>query len=141
MPELTITASQVIAANANTAKAYGTAGTAITAGQAVYLDSNNFIQPARANNQVQAQGLVGIALDSAAGSAQPLAYAVSGDVTLGAGSVMVAGSVYVVSTGVAGGIVSANDPVAGTATFISILGVATTTSNLRLGIQPLGGPK
>ncbi len=136
MPELTITASQVIAANANTAKAYGTAGTAITAGQAVYLDSNNFIQPARANNQVQAQGLVGIAL-----SAQPLAYAVSGDVTLGAGSVMVAGSVYVVSTGVAGGIVSANDPVAGTATFISILGVATTTSNLRLGIQPLGGPK
>lgn len=141
MAELSITASNVVAANANTAKAYGIAGTVITAGQAVYLDSNNFIQPARANTQIQAQSLVGIALDSAAGSAQPIAYAVSGDVTLAPGSVMVAGSVYVLSTGVAGGIYSANDPVAGASTFISIIGVATTTNNLRLGIQPLGGAK
>src|SRR5260370_2145273 len=96
---LSITASNVLATNASTTIAYGTADRAITAGKVVYLDRGvtpNLIRPAQGNSQAQAQSVVGIALDSSAGSAQPIAYATSGDVTLG--GVLNAGSVYVLGT-------------------------------------------
>jgi hypothetical protein len=147
MAELNIDLTSVLAANANTVKAYGTAAEVIKAGQVVYLDTSatpNLLRLARANNATQAKNVVGIALDSAAGSAQPLAYATAGDVTFttsGSGSQLVTGNVYVLGTATAGGIAPSTDPAAGTATFITLLGLATSPTNLRISIAPTGAPR
>jgi hypothetical protein len=143
MSELSISATGVVAANTETVTAYGTAGTAISAGQAVWLDSTvspNLLFPAQATVQTQAQNLVGIALDSAAGSAQPIAYASAGEVILplNGGSVLPTGTTYVLSTAVAGGIVPSTEPAAGTASFISVLGLAISPSHFRVSINALG---
>ncbi len=145
MADLNVSATGVVAANSNTNKAYGIAGEAVSAGQVVYLDpTSNLIHPAQGTALVQAQNVVGVALDSTAGSGQPLSYATAGDVTLptsGAGSIVVGGSVYVLSTATAGGIAPSTDPAAGTATFITVLGLATNPANLRLNIIALGAPR
>jgi hypothetical protein len=146
MADLVITPSGVLAASASTAKAYGLAGTVITAGQAVYLDTNispNVLRPASGSVLVQAQNVVGIALDSAAGSAQPIAYATAGDVTLptSGGGTLSTGTTYVLSKAAAGGIAPSTDPTAGTATFISVLGLATSPTNLRVAINPIAAPR
>jgi len=147
MADLNIISAAVDAANADTVTAQGFADAAVNAGQVVWLDTSvspNLLRLARANTKTQAQAVAGIALNSAAGSMQPLTYATAGDVLLptsGAGSVLVSGSVYVLSTATAGGITPANDPVAGASTFISLLGVAASPNILRLNITPLGATR
>lgn len=147
MADLNIMAGSVLAVNASTVKAYGTSGAAITAGQVVYADPSSspagLIKPAQANSTTAAN-VVGVALDSTAGSLQPVSYATSGDIVLptsGAGSVtLTQGSVYVLSANSAGGIASANDPAAGT-TFITPIGLAVSPTVLRLGISPVAATR
>jgi hypothetical protein len=137
---LNITTNGVLTATSNTTTASGIAGTAITAGQALYLDTTSFLRPAAGSVLAQAQAVVGIALNSPLGSAEPVTYATAGDIVLptsGASTTLVGGSVYVLGPA-AGAIVAANDTAAGTASFISLLGVATSATTLRLSIAPLG---
>lgn len=131
MSDVTVTPSAVLAATSNTGVARGTAGAAITAGQVVWADpaASYEIKPAQATNQTQALNVVGIALNGAA-LGQPIAYATSGDVTFN--SAFTATGVYVLSAANPGGIAPHTDLATGN--WATFLGIATSTTNLRIGI-------
>ena len=129
MADLTITVADVKKTD-STSIAEGIAGATITAGQPVYKDStaSNKLKPADADVLATAAA-VGIALHGASAD-QPLKYATSGNLTLSA--VMTAGAVYVVSTN-AGGIAPVAD--LGSGDYVTLLGIATSTTNLKLSIS------
>ena len=129
MADLTITVADVKKTD-STSIAEGIAGATITAGQPVYKDStaSNKLKPADAD-VLAAAAAVGIALHGASAD-QPLKYATSGNLTLSA--VMTAGAVYVVST-TAGGIAPVAD--LGSGDYVTLLGIATSTTNLKLSIS------
>lgn len=133
MVDLVQTGANVLAA-ANAGVGRGTAGEAITAGDALYkdaLDGNKLKLALQGGTVVQAEA-VGIALHDAALN-QPIAFAASGDVNIGA--TLVVGETYVV--GLAAGAIA---PVAdvGVGEFPTVLGIATSTSNLKVDIA-VGG--
>lgn len=128
MSELVQTAGSVI--GTGTIKR-GTAGATITAGMPVYRDADD----GRALKACQgdAAGTAncdGIALNGAA-DGQPLAYQTTGPINLGA--TLTVGETYVVSDATAGKIRPIGD--LGTGDYVTIVGVATTTSNLALDIE------
>lgn len=127
MADITVTAASVMATSTTTT-AQGTAGATITAGQPLYQDSTaSFtLKPAQATSQAAA-AMVGIALNNAS-SGQPVTYAIAGDVTYNAA--LTKGSAYVVSAAAAGGVAPIADLIAGN--FTSLIGVATSTTNLKL---------
>ena len=129
MADLSITASDVL--KTTTTKTYqGVAGATVTAGQPVYADAadSGKYQPADADASATSAA-IGIATHGAA-AGQPLIVAQYGSLTLSA--VMTAGEVYCVST-TAGGIAPVGDLTSGN--YVTVLGVATTTSNLKLGLN------
>jgi hypothetical protein len=135
MADITITPANVVATNSATGKATGTSGAAITIGQGVYLDpADGKIKPAKADSgsPTHAPNIVGISLDRVEGANQPITYAASGDVTFGGG--LTQGEAYVVSQTTAGGIA----PHSGLAStnFVAFLGIAISTTVLRLGLIP-----
>lgn len=129
MADLTITVGDVKKTD-STSIAEGIAGATVTAGQPVYKDStaSNKLKPADADVLASAAA-VGIALHGASAD-QPLKYAISGNLTLSA--VMTAGAVYVVSAN-AGGIAPVAD--LGSGDYVTLLGIATSTTNLKLSIS------
>jgi hypothetical protein len=154
MPDLSVVPGSVAlvsAGSAPTVTARGLAGAVISPGQVVYADPSaaNVIKPARANEQLQAANVVGIAMGSASPN-QPITYAVSGDVTLpttgGAGTALMSGSVYVLSAGTAGNLISTADTMAA-GNYVSVLGVGngtatnTVTSTFRLNVIAAAAPK
>jgi hypothetical protein len=143
MSDLLVTSNSVVAANANTVIARGTAGAQVNAGQAVWADPSASYQlkPAQATNQTQAANIVGIALNTA-GNGQPLAYATGGDITLptsGGGTTMIQGGAYVLSAANSGGIAPVADLTTGN--WVTLLGVATSATNFRLGLIISGAQK
>jgi hypothetical protein len=133
MADLTITAANVVAATgANII--HRTAGATITAGQCVYMSSTTDRAMLADNNSATAEARtpVGIALH-AASSGQPLAIATSGDITIGA--TVTAGVVYYLSD-TAGGIIPVAD--LGSGEYPCTIGIATSASVIRLGIQASG---
>jgi hypothetical protein len=133
MADISVTASAV-KPTASTVVAWGTAGATVTAGQVVYADPADSykLKPAVSTNQTQAKNVVGIALNSVAAD-QPIAYATGGDVTFNAA--LTAATVYVVGAA-AGGISPSADLDSSTNTrYGTVLGIATSTTNLRLGIN------
>lgn len=129
MADLTITAADVKKTD-STLIAEGIAGGTVTAGQPVYKDStaSNKLKAADADVLASAAA-VGIALHGASAD-QPLKYAIGGNLTLSA--VMTAGAVYVVSAN-AGGIAPVAD--LGSGDYVTLLGIATSTTNLKLSIS------
>jgi hypothetical protein len=129
MADLTITAADVKKTD-STLIAEGIAGGTVTAGQPVYKDStaSNKLKAADADVLASAAA-VGIALHGASAD-QPLKYAIGGNLTLS--NVMTAGAVYVVSTN-AGGIAPVADLGAGD--FVTLLGIATSATNLKISIS------
>jgi len=133
MADLTITPSNVATMGPQTVTATGLAGTVISAGQAVWLDTTvtpNLIKPARATVQAEAAGLVGVALSSTAGSLEPVTYAVSGDVVILTGTV---NDVYVVSENagaLAIGTVNFNS-------YLSVVGISLGNSVMRVALNPV----
>lgn len=158
MPDLNITQSGVAPITTTTGgtiatiTARGTAGATVLPGQVVYADptAGNLIKPALASSasQFQAQTVVGIALGSAALN-QPITYATGGDITLpttGANTTLMSGSVYVLSAGTPGNLISTAElPASGN--YISLIGMgngtatATSTSTFRLGLIPAGAQR
>lgn len=130
MADLTITAANVVAGANSTIERRYNAGASITAGQPVYLDAvTNTWKLADANSSVDTAEVGGVALHAAA-TGQPLAVITGGDYNPGA--TVAVGTIYVAAA-TAGGIAPAADGVTGW--FTSIIGVATTTSNLRVAIN------
>jgi hypothetical protein len=108
---------------------YGTAGGTVTAGQPVYADTtaSNKLKACDAD-VLESSKVIGIAMHGAS-DGQPLQYCYGGNLTFN--SAFTVGEVYVAST-TAGGIAPYADLASGD--FVTILGVATTATNLKIGI-------
>ncbi len=137
MADISVTASSVVPADANTVIARGTAGATLTAGQAVWADpaASYQIKPAVSTDQTQSNNVVGIALNGAS-TGQPVAYATSGNVTFNA--VLTAATVYVLGGGSGGISASADLDSSSNTRYGVVLGISTSTSNLRVGIIKSG---
>lgn len=137
MADITTVNAAGVKPTSNTVIVWGTAGATITAGQPVYADPADSykLKPAASTNQTQAKNVVGIALNGASAD-QPVAYASSGDVTFAftSGS-FTAATVYVLGNGT--GLISPSaDLDSSTNTrYGTVLGIAASTTNLRLGIN------
>lgn len=133
MADLTITAASVLAGSASTRK-IGTAGATITAGKAVYLDEDtneyNLADSNGASSTIRT--VTGIALNGAS-DGQPLFVLTGGDITIGA--TMTAGVAYYLSD-TPGGICPVAD--IGTGEYPCLIGIATSTTVLKVGIQYSG---
>jgi hypothetical protein len=123
MADITVTAANVVA-DAGASIRSGTAGAAITAGQAVYVHTDGTIRLARANAEATAS-LAGVALNDAA-VGQPVSYIMRGTYT--AGATVAAGTVYVLSAAAAGGIAPEADLV--NPNRVSLLGVGISATKI-----------
>jgi len=130
MADLTITAANVdrVTGSQRTQEA----GVAITAGDAVYQGADGLVALAEKDLTVTESLAQGIALSDAA-IGQPVTYQISGVIALGA--TLSAGEVYMVGAG-PGGIAPVAD--VGTGDFATILGIAVSAANLKIGIIPSG---
>lgn len=131
MADITITSASV-KAGGGVVVADGTAGTAISAGEAIYFDKTTGKMLLSDANASGAKTCAGIALNSAA-DGQPVKYQKSGPITVG--GTLVAGTVYAVSA-TAGAIAPLSDITTGDD--VIILGVAKSTTVLQLDIQTPG---
>lgn len=131
MADLSVTAANVVAAAGATINR-GPAGATITAGQQVYIDSSGNVQLAKADTAAHAAS-AGIALNGGA-AGQPICYASGGNVNPGA--TVAVGTIYIASPNNAGGIAPIGD--ATTGTYMTVLGIGTTTSNILLNIWNTG---
>jgi hypothetical protein len=130
MADLIITADDVLKYNGAVSRT-GTAGEDITAGEVVYVTGGE-VMLAQANAEESAVA-VGIALNDAA-DGQPISYLVSGGINPGA--TVAVGTVYAVSAAAAGGIAPVSD--LSSTEYVTILGVATTTSRIDVNINVSG---
>ena len=133
MADITITSSAVIAGDGATTVT-GTAGVAITAGQAVYKDSTTgkYLLADSDSATVAAKRAAGVALNGAALN-QPIKVLTAGAVTIGA--TLTAGATYFLSN-TAGGICPDAD--VGTGENVCLIGVAASASVLNVDIQNPG---
>jgi hypothetical protein len=105
-------------------KKEGTAGGTITAGMPVYVDANQNLQAADADDETMAKA-IGIALNGAS-NGQPVDYCYR-DTNLNVGGTLAVGQTYAVST-TAGGIAPESDLLAGD--FVTPIGVGNASGNL-----------
>ena len=133
MADVSVTAASVVKTD-DTAVREGIAGGTVTAGQTLYKDATDSskLKPAVATGLATA-AVVGIALHGAAAD-QPVQYATRGNLTFNAAFTV--GTTYVLSAASAGGIAPVTDLTSGN--YPTTLGIATTTSNLKLGINASG---
>jgi hypothetical protein len=132
MAELAVTPANILKTT-TTAIAEGIAGGTLTAGMAIYIDTaaSGVIKACDAD-ALASSICAGIALH-AASPGQPIKYATSGDLTF---STMAVGTVYFVAITTAGSLCESSD--ISTGDYVSIVGVATTATNLKLGINNSG---
>lgn len=109
----------------------GTAGEALAAGQAVYISSGTTYKLAHCETSAATAAARGITLHAAA-SGQPIRVMTGGTYTVGA--TVALGKVYVLSTS---GLIA---PVGDLATndYVTVIGVATSTTKMRLLIYASG---
>lgn len=132
MADLVQTAANV-AAGAGSGTIRRTAGATITAGMPVFVSAvDGDVEPAQKDVDAASAEAIGIALcDAAAG--QPVVIQTSGLINVGA--TLVVGETYIVGAA-AGSIAPVADAVA--TNFATVLGVAISTSQLKLGINASG---
>lgn len=133
MADLVITAANCVPVTGYT-KTTGVAGTTITAGQPVYIDTtdSNKLKLCDVDASSLAATVAGIALHGAS-NGQPLSYITAGDITIGA---TVAVGVHYVASDTAGGIMPIADLDSGD--YVSRLGYGISTTQIRMDIKNLG---
>lgn len=133
MADLTITPANVLSGS-GARVIQGTAGAAVAAGQTVYRDpaDQRFKLADCDNANASVRAVEGIALNGAA-NGQPLAVQYDGEIALG--TVLTAGVTYYLSPN-PGGIAPIGDLSSGD--YPTVLGVAESTSVLRMGIVTAG---
>ncbi len=125
MTDLTVVAANVQpTANLNTKRR--TAGEVITAGQAVFINASGALELSSNDLTAPEAECDGIALQGCA-AGHPCEFGVRGEIDMGV--ILTIGEVYVVGAA-AGGIAPHVDP--GVGDFGTLIGVATTTSLLKL---------
>ena len=134
MADITVTAANVVAPSGQENIRVGTAGEAITAGQSVYIDTADSDKIKLADNNASAATATAAGVSvTGAGNGEPVVYAIGGDYDTG--GTVVKGGVYVVSA-TAGGIAPEADLASGN--YTSVLGVASSTSNITIKINNSG---
>ena len=133
MSDLAITAANCVPASTVAIK-HGVAGETITAGMAIYKASatGKWMKADSDSATAEARTATGIALCGSSLN-QPISYMESGDVTLGA--TLVANTSYFLSN-TAGGICPLAD--VGTGEYLQLIGIATSTSVLRVNMTATG---
>lgn len=131
MADISITGASVLS-GLNAAKAHGSAGATITAGQPVYKDATTGTYKLSDSNGSGTRQVDGISLNGAA-AGQPLELQTGGDITIG--GTLVAGTTYCLSA-TAGAICPQADVTTGMD--VVILGVAKSTTVLSLRIAAPG---
>lgn len=127
MADLVVVAADVEMVSGSSTRCVLGGGT-ITAGQGLYEDGANGVKPGQADAVATAK-LVGVSLNGG-GDDQPIKFITDGNYNPGVA--VVVGTTYVLSAAAAGGIAPIGDL---TSTNVSsILGTATTTNNIKLGI-------
>lgn len=122
MADLVITAANVAKGTPSTTST-GTAGEAITQGQALYFNTDGKWWKAKANGTAVQAKVGGVALN-AASAGQPVVVQTSGQITIGA--TMTKGVLYYASPTAAGGIAPFADLGAGN--YTTVLGFALSTT-------------
>jgi len=129
MSDFSVTAASVVK-TANTAISEGIAGGTLTAGQAVYVDTSDSSKLKGCDADASATSVcAGITLHGAS-NGQPIKYATSGNLTFNAA--FAAGDCVCVSTTV-GGLAPYADLASGD--FVTVVGIATSTTNLKIQIN------
>ena len=129
MSDFSVTAASVVR-TANTAISEGIAGGTLTAGQALYVDTSDSSKLKGCDADASATSVcAGIALHGAS-SGQPIKYATNGNLTFNAA--FAAGDCVCVSTTV-GGLAPYADLASGD--FVTVVGIATSTTNLKIQIN------
>jgi hypothetical protein len=138
MATLSITAASVLA-SASAVKTTGVAGATITAGQVLYKDGadSNKMKLADANGAAALRVVEGIALHGAS-AGQPITY-VTRDPGLTVGATLVVGTSYMLASDTPGGIAPDADAAAGD--YVTVLGVAKSTTQLNFQITASGAVK
>lgn len=131
MVDLVVTAANVQPGSSGITKS-GIAGEQITAGDSVFIAADGDVEVCQHDLTALEAACVGVALNDAA-TGQTITYAVSGDVDMGA--ILAIGQTYVVGSG-PGGIAPEAD--VGAADFLTVIGVATSANDLKLGILQSG---
>lgn len=133
MADLSVTATSVIA-GADGVFESGVAGVSITAGQAVYKEpgSHSYLLADCNAPSIAARTALGIALNGGA-AGQPIKIQKSGSITIGA--TLTGGVAYYLS-GTAGGLRPVADNTTGD--YPCVIGIATSTTVLKLNITPAG---
>lgn len=135
MADISVTAGSVVAATSPVPVIFnGVAGGTITAGQAIYIDTNNLVQLADAVTSLVTATAVGVSLNGGA-AGQPIAYQKSGLITIGA--TVVKGAIALTSGNNAGGItITAADLTTGW--YTQVLGICINTTQIYLTFaQPI----
>ena len=127
---VSVAASVVKYTGARTAT--GIAGETIVAGQALYLSGSPAVLMKASDVSAAAAACVGIALNGGAVN-QPITYLISGGINLGCA---VAVGIPYGATDTAGGIGAISERA--TADYLTILGIATTTSRIEVNIRQGG---
>ncbi len=135
MADLTLVALNIVADFNAVIVSTGVAGVALTAGDVVYADSTDSgeLKLAQHDGTAAEAAAVGIVLADAADT-EAVTYITSGELALG--TILTAGSVYVVSA-TPGKIAVDADP--GSADFKTVVGVAKSTSTLEVRFIIGGG--
>jgi small ligand-binding sensory domain FIST len=132
MADISQTAANV-AKGAGAQTQIGIAGATIVAGDQVYLDPATGTLKLATAASLNGSTVVGVALCGGA-AGQPIVYQTQGVINLG--GTLVVGGVYVVSPNNAGGVAPYAD--LSTGNYVSILGLAISTSLLQMGINNSG---
>lgn len=134
MADLTITAANIVPGSNATIK-HGIAAVAIACGKSVYLDPDTNTVKLSDNDDASAavRETVGVSVNAAAVAGQPVSYIKDGDLAFGA--ILTKGETYCVS-GTPGGICPRADVTTGDD--LIIIGVASSTSNLQVGLRDTG---
>jgi hypothetical protein len=131
MVDLTVVAANVKPGSDAVTKT-GIAGEAISAGQSIFPAADGEIELAEKDQAAAEAASTGIALNDAA-VLQPITYIITGTIDMGA--ILAIGETYIVGAG-PGGIAPEAD--AGVGDFVTILGVAISANNLKIGILQSG---
>ncbi len=110
----------------------GIAGEAITAGDSLFIATDGELELCENDQAAADAACVGVALNDAA-ALQPVEYAVTGTIDMGA--ILAIGQTYIVGAA-PGGLAPESD--ATTGEFTTVVGIATTTNILKLGILQSG---
>ncbi len=131
MADLVVTAANV-KPGSDAVTRRGIAGEAITAGDSLFIAADNELELCENDLTAADAACVGVALNDAA-ALQPVEYAVTGTIDMGA--ILAIGQTYIVGAG-AGSLAPEADAIAGE--FTTVVGIATTTNILKLGILQSG---